>query len=132
MLLINSTNHDDIIGVLQEAEVSAIHATNGTYAYPKEMIEPTPLYDAISKSGVVKMKSLHKWGYRTDPDAPKIEGAHNFATVYGFPLPNDTKPLCHDLTAYEDQSSFVEVVKLNAYLNRVEHGRVLPAPTNTL
>ncbi|MAZ76148.1 MAG: hypothetical protein CMH31_02480 [Micavibrio sp.] len=212
MLLINSTNHGDIIAALHEAEVTAFHATNGTYVYAAEMIvpttlagfqflaeersqdsdafviavnsdlsmtgimdakkasqeerdaledqekramkvaialqknhpdrqvivmfydedTPTALYDAIAESGTITMESLHKWGYGTDPNAPKIEGAHNFRAVYGFPLSNDTKPLCHDLTAHEDQSSFVEVVKLNKYLDRVEHGRVLPAPTNTL
>ena len=76
---------------------------------------PTELYNELAESGL-KMCSLHKWGYGTTPDAPRIEGAHNFARVFGFPLPNDKKPLCHDITVGEDQSHFVEVVNLNDYL----------------
>lgn len=73
---------------------------------------PTALYDYLAETGF-GMESLHKWGYGTDPNAPKIEGAHNFKRVLAYPLPNDTKPVCHDITVHEDQSAFVEVVKLS-------------------
>ncbi len=72
---------------------------------------PTPLYDFLSESGF-GMKTLHKWGYGTDFDSPRIEGAHNFSQVYAFPLPNDTKPVCYNLTVAEDQSDVVKVIKL--------------------
>ena len=72
---------------------------------------PTALYDAMAEAGL-NLFSLHKWGYGTDPAAPRIEGAHNFANVYAFPMPNDERPVCHDITVREDQSAFVQVVKL--------------------
>lgn len=77
---------------------------------------PTALYNSLAESGAFVMKSLHKWGYGTDPNAPKIEGAHNFSTVYGFPLPNDERPVCWDITGHEDQSSDVKVVNLDKYM----------------
>ncbi|MEM7618704.1 MAG: hypothetical protein AAF244_04905 [Pseudomonadota bacterium] len=73
---------------------------------------PTALYDALAENDTEAMVSLHKWGYGTDSDAPKIEGAHNFANVLAYPLPNDTKPVCYDITVGEDKSDFVKVVKL--------------------
>lgn len=61
--------------------------------------EETPfnLYQSLAKRGVTA--TLHKWGYRTEPSAPKIEGAEVFESVYAFPLPNDTKPVCYYDTA---------------------------------
>lgn len=72
---------------------------------------PTNLYNGLAYNGI-SMATLHKWGYGTNPNAPKIEGAHNFRRVFGFPLPNNTKPVFYDLTAREDQSSLVKVVDL--------------------
>lgn len=62
--------------------------------------EPTPfnLYKTLHKHNPALMHTLHKWGYGTDPTAPKIEGAEYFQTVYASPLPNDTKPVCYDNT----------------------------------
>lgn len=81
---------------------------------------PTALYDLLAEGGI-NMASLHKWGYGTNPDAPKIEGAHNFSHVFGFPMPNDIKPVCYDITVSENQSDIVKVVnlkdKVNAYNN---------------
>ncbi|MCM2343426.1 MAG: hypothetical protein NDJ24_02570 [Alphaproteobacteria bacterium] len=72
---------------------------------------PTRLYEALAATNI-HLASLHKWGYGTDPKAPRIEGANNFARVFGFPLPNDVKPVCHDITAQEDQTGVVTVVRL--------------------
>ena len=77
---------------------------------------PTALYDALAESGL-KMATLHKWGYGTDPNAPRIEGAYNFSTVFAFPMPNDERPVCHDITVREDQSGVVEVIRLTDRLN---------------
>lgn len=73
---------------------------------------PARLYEALAATNI-NLASLHKWGYGTDPKAPRIEGANNFARVFGFPLPNDVKPVCHDITALEDQTGVVKVVKLH-------------------
>lgn len=69
---------------------------------------PNQLYDALHAQNLTR--TLHKWGYGTAPDAPKIEGAENFERVYGFPLPNDTKPVCYDDTevAKEPQKIIVD------------------------
>lgn len=89
---------------------------------------PTQLYEALSQSGDLKLKTLHKWGYGTDPDAPKIEGAEFFDRVYGFPLPGEEKPLCHDITAHKDQSKLVKVVLLDRLVANVPEtiSRLIP------
>ena len=70
---------------------------------------PTPLYEAINLDGRVRIGSLHKNGYGTDPKAGKIEGAEFAETVFGFPLPNDGRPLYHDLTAAQTEDDIVRV-----------------------
>lgn len=87
---------------------------------------PTRLYEALAATNI-NLASLHKWGYGTDPKAPRIEGAHNFARVFGFPLPNDTKPVCHDITAQEDQTGVVRVVRLHEQVGA--HGKPYIAPS---
>ena len=72
---------------------------------------PTSLYDKLAKDGL-NLKTLHKWGYGTNPDEPRIEGAYNFAAVLGFPLLNDVRPVCHDITK-GSQTGKVEVRKLH-------------------
>lgn len=72
---------------------------------------PTDLYNALADAGF-EMESLFKWGYGTDPTAPKIEGADRFKRVLAYPLPNDVKPVCFDLTPREDQSGIIQVAKL--------------------
>lgn len=76
--------------------------------------EPTPveLYKALAATG--RTATLHKWGYGTTPEAPRIEGAEFFKTVYAFPLPNDTKPVCWFDTAPQDgkPASNIQVVDL--------------------
>ena len=91
---------------------------------------PTVLYNHLAETGF-GMRSLHKWGYGTDPKLPKIEGAHNFGQVFAFPLPNDTKPVCYDLTVAEDQSDVVQVVKLTETVNNAGQA-YFPAPRNNL
>jgi hypothetical protein len=73
---------------------------------------PTPLYNLLAEEGR-NLKTLHKWGYGTDPKTPRIEGAHNFGMVLGFPVVNDVRPVCDSITAMEDQSRIVKVVKLH-------------------
>ncbi len=81
---------------------------------------PTALYDSLTEDGLPLM-TLHKWGYGTKPDAPRIEGSHNFGQVLAFPLPNDRKPVCHDITIAEDQSGIVQIFKLTEVEG--SHGR---------
>lgn len=57
---------------------------------------PFKLYQTLSKYNLTR--TLHKWGYGTEPSAPVIKGAEFFESVYGFPLPNDKKPLCFDIS----------------------------------
>lgn len=107
-------------------------------AYPERSVvvmfydedTPTALYDHLAETEF-GMRSLHKWGYGTDPDAPKIEGAHNFEQIFAFPLPNDTKPVCYDLTVAEDQSDVVQVVKLTE-TSRPNGGAPYFAPKNVM
>jgi|688.fasta_scaffold12672_13 hypothetical protein len=72
---------------------------------------PNRLYDALKENGF-SAKSLFKWGYGTNPQAGVIEGAENFDVVRGFPLPNDIKPVCAELTRMTDQKGSIEVVDL--------------------
>ncbi len=78
---------------------------------------PNALYQALHASNITK--SLHKWGYGTDANAPKIEGAELFDVVYSFPLPNDIKPVCHDLTALPKEQQPITIVDLrNELINK--------------
>ncbi len=69
--------------------------------------EPTPneLYVILNKHR--HTRTLHKWGYGTNAEAPKIEGAEYFETVYAYPLPNDIKPICWGETPCEAQSNIL-------------------------
>lgn len=72
---------------------------------------PTALYDALSTAGH-NLKTLHKWGYGTNPQAAKIEGTDFFAKTLGFPMPDDSKPVCYEITDLQDQTGVVQVTKL--------------------
>ena len=74
---------------------------------------PTPLYEKLAKKDYLNLDSLHKWGYGTDPnpDAPGIEGADNFITVLGLPLPNNVRPVCYSITD-KSRTSAVKVKDL--------------------
>lgn len=82
--------------------------------------EPTPheLYTLLSEFKL-GLESIHKWGFGTKPGEPKIVGAELFKNVYGFPLPNDIKPVAYDITDREDQPS-VKVAKLTEQFGK--HG----------
>ncbi len=73
---------------------------------------PEDLYEYLSTQSSLSLESLFKFGYGTNPDAPRIEGATHFRRVFGFPFPNDAKALCHDITVAEDQSDTVIVENL--------------------
>lgn len=78
---------------------------------------PVELYKALSKSKVTS--TLHKWGYGTTPDAPVIEGAQYFKSVYAYPLPNDRKPVCYYQTRLPEAKGEVayKVVDLRSRFN---------------
>ncbi len=71
---------------------------------------PNTLYQELHAHKITK--TLHKWGYGTEPNAPKIEAAELFDVVYGFPLPNNIKPVCHDLTPLAKEQQAIQVVDL--------------------
>lgn len=73
---------------------------------------PNDLYDTLAAEAL-NLETLHKWGYGTDPNAPKIEGAENFNRVLAYPLPNDVKPVCYGITGHADQADIIQVVKLS-------------------
>lgn len=73
---------------------------------------PNDLYNTLAAEAL-NLETLHKWGYGTDPKAPKIEGAENFNRVLAYPLPNDVKPVCYGITGHADQADIIQVVKLS-------------------
>lgn len=75
--------------------------------------EPTPteLYRTLRQDLNCDTYTLHKWGYGTKPDAPKIEGSEYFDFTLGFPMPNDRNPVCYGITPVENQPQ-VNVFKL--------------------
>lgn len=174
-VLIEPTNHEEILARLKVLKVTSAHFTNGTYAFGPEITvattlagfkhvlsdsnpdlpliiavnsdesmrlmgktdfkdqktranvvakplaeafpnnrviimfydEKTPnkLYELLEKNGMTH--SLYKWGYGTEPNAPKIEGAELFSIVYGYPLVSDTKPVCWENTPVVDQKNII-------------------------
>lgn len=75
---------------------------------------PNTLYKALNKAGFTK--TLHKWGYGTTPQSPKVEGAELFDSVYGFPLPNDKEPVCFRETKLPSEPQKINVVDLRDWL----------------
>lgn len=75
---------------------------------------PNELYELLAANKITH--SLHKWGYGTVPDAPKIEGAELFNVVYGYPLVHDTKPVCWEDTPVSDQTNIIKVADLRGKL----------------
>lgn len=74
---------------------------------------PNELYAFLSKNNITH--TLHKWGYGTQPELPKIEGAEYFQHVYGYPLVDDLKPVCWQETPSAEQQN-VEVADLRNVL----------------
>ena len=83
---------------------------------------PKELYEKLAAHGLTR--TLHKWGYGTSLAAPKIEGAEFFEMVYGFPMPNDIKPVCYDQTAIAEEPQQIIVDDLRDVLIN-SHNKVL-------
>lgn len=183
-ILIESTNHEDILAKLKVLNITSAHFTNGTYALGAEITVATtlagfkhvltdnnpslpliiainsdesmhsigktdfkdqktranivakPLAEVFPGNNVIIMfydektpnklyellaankitHSLHKWGYGTEPTAPKIEGAELFDVVYGYPLVIDKKPVCWEDTPAADQTHMIKVADLRGKL----------------
>ncbi len=75
---------------------------------------PNELYKLLANHKMTY--SLYKWGYGTQANAPKIEGAELFNVVYGYPLVNDNKPVCWEETPVVDQTHIVKVADLRGTL----------------
>lgn len=75
---------------------------------------PYDLYKSLHAHGLTR--TLHKWGFGTSPQAPKIEGAEYFEMVYGLPLPNDIKPVCYDDTPIADKPQNIIVADVRSTL----------------
>jgi hypothetical protein len=105
---------------LEDQQVRALKiATPLALQHPKRDIivsyydeaTPTELYRTLREDLKCDTYSLHKWGYGTKPDAPKIEGSEYFELTIGFPMPNDRNPVCFGITPVENQTH-VNVFKL--------------------
>lgn len=106
-----SAIESDMVRARKVAEPLALqHSGRQVFVVFFDEETPNALYDHLAEKGV-ELRSLHKHGYGTTPDAPKIEGSENFAVTLAFPLPNDKKPVCFDITPVENQTG-VAVVKL--------------------
>lgn len=75
---------------------------------------PNALYEALNRHNLTR--TLHKWGFGTSPEAPKIEAAEQFELTYAFPLPNDTKPVCYHDTPVSETAQKITVVDLRGDL----------------
>lgn len=89
---------------------------------------PNKLYELLAKNKITY--SLHKWGYGTEPNAPKIEGAELFHVVYGYPLVMDTKPVCWEDTPVVDQTGIIKVADLRGTLITSERKCLFALPEN--
>lgn len=87
---------------------------------------PFELYEALSKQALTR--TLHKWGYGTSEDAPMIKGAEFFELVYGFPLPNDKKPLCYDISVKADKPQSIIVDDLRDELINADNKVLFKLP----
>ena len=90
---------------------------------------PNKLYDGLKAKGF-GMETLFKWGYGTGNNTGVIEGAENFRATYGHPLPNDTQPVCADITRIGGQRGNVQVVDLRAETG--SHGKPYISPKNEI
>lgn len=140
--IVVAINSDESMRNLRKTDFESQHARANKIAIPlarkftdRQVIiifydDPTPtnLYHALSQHGITK--TLHKWGYGTEPNAPKIEGAEFFEKVYAFPLPNDTKPVCYYETALPTEPQKVEVIDLRDQMKTTAPGRDTKAQQN--
>lgn len=86
---------------------------------------PVALYDFLSKQHITH--TLYKWGFGTQPNAPKIEGAEYFAHVFGYPLVDDLKPVCWLDTPHDAQQNVV-VADLRNVLITPDRKCLFPLP----
>jgi len=71
---------------------------------------PNELYQSLHRKS--HTRTLQKWGYGTDAQAPKIEGAELFDFVYAYPLANDVKPICWHETPQASSPQQLTVIDL--------------------
>jgi hypothetical protein len=89
---------------------------------------PNELYTELHRQGHTYVH--HKWGYGTEPSAPKIEGAEFFECVYAYPTPNDIKPVCWENTPVAKKSQDnIKVVDLRGKLIATD-GVLFKLPNN--
>lgn len=86
---------------------------------------PKELYEALARHRLTR--TLHKWGYGTEPNSQVIEGAQYFEKVFGLPLPNDAKPVCYDQTRVAEAHDNVIVEDLRNTLVDAD-GVLFPLP----
>ncbi|MGE4314268.1 MAG: hypothetical protein AB7E85_08380 [Pseudobdellovibrionaceae bacterium] len=73
---------------------------------------PTALYESLEAAGL-PLRSLHKWGYGTGENVPKIEGAELFESTLAFPLPHEGEvPFFHGLTDMPEAPQPVDIFDL--------------------
>jgi hypothetical protein len=77
---------------------------------------PVELYEFLENSTPFELNSLYKFGYGTDPKAGDIEGAHCFKDTLAFPMPNDQKALCDNLTKVSANRAPYTIKKLTEEL----------------
>lgn len=87
---------------------------------------PNQLYELLAKNKMTH--SLYKWGYGTEPNAPKIEGAELFEVVYGYPLVDDLKTVCWNDAPVVDQNNIIKVADLRGKLITSERKCLFPLP----
>ena len=90
---------------------------------------PTAFYEAVSMDGRVRFGSLHKNGYGTNPNEGRIEGTEFAEHVFGFPLPDDLRPLYHDLTRGQEPGDADKVVVENLTTKIGPHGSAYITPS---
>lgn len=138
--LIIAINSDDSMRLLDKADFknqktrAQIIAKPLAEAFPENQVivifydEKTPnqLYELLAKNKMTH--SLYKWGYGTEPNVPKIEGAELFDVVYAYPLVDDKKALCWNDTPVVDQTSIIKVADLRGKLITAERKCLFPLP----
>lgn len=67
---------------------------------------PLELYTGLKQQGFT-IASLFKWGYGTTPNQGIIVGQDQADVTYGFPFPNDDRPICHNMTPRGDNSKVI-------------------------
>ena len=86
---------------------------------------PNSLYEFLHANQITH--TLYKWGFGTQKDAPKIEGAEYFDHVFGYPLVDDLKPVCWQETPQVEQQNVV-VADLRNVLITTDRKCLFPLP----